>query len=116
MPKSSNREIMHASRVEGGMQVTYDKDTLLNPEQLGDHVKLFASLTMQPGDAMAPHEHTGDSEVYYIVAGTGEYTDNSEVYPVKAGDVLWCPDGSSHGMKNTGDTPLNFIALIIKSN
>ena len=33
---------------------------------------------------------------------------------VKAGDSTWTPDGSSHGLENTGDDDLVFMALIIK--
>ena len=32
---------------------------------------------------------------------------------VKAGDVTFTPDGKGHGLKNTGDTDLVFMALII---
>lgn len=115
MSRSSNRKITHASRIQDGIQVTYDKDALLSEEQMGEHVKLFASLTIQPGDRMAPHKHEGDSEAYYIVSGTGSYTDNGETYQVAPGDVLWCQDGGSHGMVNDGTDPLVIIALIIKS-
>ena len=32
---------------------------------------------------------------------------------VKAGDVTFTPDGQGHGMTNTGDEDLVFMALII---
>ena len=43
----------------------------------------------------------------------GDYNDNGTVRPVKAGDVTFTPDGKGHGLKNTGDTDLVFMALII---
>ncbi len=43
----------------------------------------------------------------------GDYNDNGVIRPVKAGDVTFTPDGKGHGMKNTGDTDLVFMALII---
>ena len=42
------------------------------------------------------------------------YHDNDKSYPVKAGDVTFCEDGGCHGLDNTGDTDLTFMALIIK--
>ena len=33
--------------------------------------------------------------------------------PVKAGDITITPDGKGHGLTNTGDTDLVFMALII---
>ena len=35
------------------------------------------------------------------------------VRPVKTGDVTFTPDNHGHGLKNTGDTDLVFMALII---
>jgi oxalate decarboxylase/phosphoglucose isomerase-like protein (cupin superfamily) len=32
---------------------------------------------------------------------------------VKAGDITFTPDGCGHGLDNTGDTDLVFMALII---
>ena len=48
-----------------------------------------------------------------ILRGEGDYNDNGTVRPVKAGDVTFTPDGKGHGLKNTGDTDLVFMALII---
>ena len=48
-----------------------------------------------------------------IICRTGIYNDNGTKYPVKAGDVTFTPDGKGHGLKNTGDTDLVFMALII---
>jgi len=33
---------------------------------------------------------------------------------VEPGDVLYCDDGSGHGIKNTGDEDLVFLALILR--
>ncbi len=46
-------------------------------------------------------------------AGEGNYDDNGRIRPVKAGDVTFTPDGMGHGLTNTGDTDLVFMALII---
>jgi mannose-6-phosphate isomerase-like protein (cupin superfamily) len=39
--------------------------------------------------------------------------DNGVDTPIKAGDVVVTGDGASHSIKNTGTTPLKFIAVII---
>ena len=39
--------------------------------------------------------------------------DNGVKRPVKAGDITITPDGKGHGLTNTGDTDLVFMALII---
>ncbi|MBP8900459.1 MAG: cupin domain-containing protein, partial [Blautia sp.] len=50
---------------------------------------------------------------YYILSGEGEYDDNGVKRPVKAGDITITPDGKGHGLANTGETDLVFMALII---
>nr|MCR4870471.1 cupin domain-containing protein [Atopobiaceae bacterium] len=47
--------------------------------------------------------------------GTGEYNDNGTIVEVGPGDTTICSDGELHCLKNTGDVPLEFIALILYS-
>ena len=78
-------------------------------------VATFAKATLAPGASVGYHVHTGDSEAYYFLAGSGEYEEGGAVFAVSAGDFTYTPDGDGHGVRNVGDTPLEFIALIIKS-
>ena len=75
---------------------------------------LYAHVTLEPGCTLGVHGHTGETETYYLLSGEGVYHDNDKSYPVKAGDVTFCEDGGTHGLDNTGDTELTFMALIIK--
>ena len=59
------------------------------------------------------HVHEGDTEIYYVVAGKAEYNDNGTITTIEAGDVTFTPSGTGHGINNTGDEPLEIIALII---
>ena len=44
----------------------------------------------------------------------GTYDDNGEKQPANPGDLFLCKDGDAHGIKNTGDEELTFMALILK--
>ena len=77
--------------------------------------RMFAVLTLKPGDSIGNHTHTGECEAYYILAGNAHITDNGEEYLLEAGDMMLCKDGDSHGIANAGDSPLEFIALILYS-
>ena len=57
-------------------------------------------------------KHHGESETYYIIKGQGEYDDNGTKRPVTVGDKTFTPDGCGHGIANTGDEDLVFMALI----
>ena len=87
---------------------------LLGPAELKDKCGMYASVTIEVGAALGYHEHHGEAEAYYILSGEGLYSDNGTPTPVKPGDVLYCADGTGHGLENTGSEPLVFMALIIK--
>lgn len=89
-------------------------ERLLTEEQLNGKCGLYAKVTLEPGCTLGVHGHTGETETYYLLSGEGVYHDNDKSYPVKAGDVTFCEDGGTHGLDNTGDTDLTFMALIIK--
>ena len=90
-------------------------EKILGPAEYGDKLGLYARVVVPPKAAVPYHQPVGDSESYYILSGEGEYNGNGVTRMVKAGDSTWTPDGSSHGLVNTGDTDLTFMALIIKS-
>ncbi len=77
--------------------------------------RMFNHMILAAGNTIGEHYHSGDSEFFYFLSGEGEYNDNGTVVTVKAGDTAICLDGQMHGLKNLGDTPLEFIALILYS-
>jgi len=93
---------------------------ILNLERLFDcsfmpkHLGMYSRAYLEPGACVGFHIHTDEAESYYILSGSGEYDDNGEIYLVEAGDLTYTPNGHGHGIKNTGDVVLEFIALIIK--
>ena len=61
------------------------KNALLYDKELGAHCRMYTEVVMPEGSDLAFHVHEGESETYYILAGTGIYNDNGTKYPVKAG-------------------------------
>lgn len=102
-----------AERVNGGAGFI-EKEELITPEQRGKGCRMFNRVTLQPGCEISHHEHHGEAETYYILSGCGVYEQDGETISVEAGDVTYCDDGHSHGLKNTGDAELAMIALILK--
>ena len=86
---------------------------ILGEKELNGKCGLYAQVTIEPGCSLGYHEHHNESETYYILSGQGDYDDNGTVRPVKAGDVTFTSDNHGQGLKNTGDTDLVFMALII---
>lgn len=77
--------------------------------------RLFNHMIVAPGNSIGSHMHEGDNEIFYFLSGTGEYNDNGTVVHVGPGDTAICNDGEVHGLVNTGNVPLEFIALILYS-
>lgn len=113
MTSKGEREVLKKEKMAGGEGHVLIEH-LINEEQSGAASRMFAEVTLEPGCTLGYHEHHGESETYYLLTGEGIYQDNDKEYPVKAGDVTFCDDNNGHGLKNTGDCDLKFIALILK--
>lgn len=88
---------------------------IMNPEEMQGKGRLFADNFLPPGASVGMHAHKGDMEAYFFLEGKGLYTSDTGDYEVEAGDVTIVDDNHEHGIKNIGDTPLRFIALILYS-
>ena len=54
-----------------------------------------------------PHKHV-DEEVLIVTRGKGEVYCGGQTTPVRAGAVMYSDPNVEHGIKNTGDKPLEF--------
>ena len=61
-----------------------------------------------PGGWLGHHRHE-PSEVYYVLRGTGIVVIDGEEYAVSAGNAVYIPSNSEHGIRNSGDDPLQFF-------
>ena len=82
-------------------------------EELNNKGRVYSRITIQPGNEFGYHEHHGESEIYYILSGTGLLSDNGNLVQVEAGDVAFTPDGHGHSIKNNGTEPLEIMALVL---
>ncbi|MBD8524503.1 cupin domain-containing protein [Pseudomarimonas arenosa] len=79
--------------------------------------KLGYNLTeLPPGKAAFPaHNHYGNEEMFYIIAGQGELRVGEQRIPLRAGDVIACPPGgpeTAHQIYNTSSSAdLRYLAV-----
>ena len=92
-----------------------EKTVVLAQEEMLLKGKTLAKLILHPGCEMGFHRHEGDSEFYFILSGSGEYCDNGTNRTVNCGDLCVVNSGEGHGLKNTGDSDMEVIALILYS-
>ena len=100
-----------AKKGKGEIFITH----LLTPKEMVGKCAMFAKVRIPVGASLGVHQHVDNNETYHILQGKGLYTDNDKTYEVKAGDTTYCAAGDKHGLENTGDEDLIFIALIINT-
>ncbi len=103
----------YREKMRGGEGTARVTPFIKGPAELNNKGRLFSRITLDPGSSIGYHVHEADSELFYFLAGKGEYSDNGTVYEVEAGDVAICETGHGHGVVNTGEDVLEMIAVIV---
>lgn len=106
--KQSTREHMRGGEKEVAVLDIMDKGTM-------EHCRMFSRLTLKSGASIGEHQHTGETEYYWILKGEGIVTESDGEHKVEAGDVVVTGGGASHAIRNDGREDLVFLALIILS-
>lgn len=68
--------------------------------------------TLVPGASIGPHRHETNSEIVYIIIGTGTAWMDGGTEPLRPGVCHYCPMGHEHGMINDGDEDLVIFTVV----
>lgn len=82
-------------------------------EELKGKARLCAKITINPDSSIGLHQHDNEEEIFYIINGQGMVNDNGTFSEVGVGDSIITGNGASHAVENTGDTPLEMMAVIL---
>ncbi len=85
---------------------------LATQEQMYGHCRVFAHVTIQPGNSIGDHPHDGDTEFYYILKGHPTFNDTGTMVTLHPGDCGATGYGETHGLINNTDEVVELIALI----
>ena len=66
-------------------------------------------VEMEPGGRQHIHAHVTE-QCYFILEGRGQMTVGEETREVKAGDSIFVPSSTKHGLLNTGDGVLRYLS------
>ncbi|MBT3319618.1 MAG: cupin domain-containing protein [Clostridia bacterium] len=75
--------------------------------------RLFSVMVLEKGCSAGRHDHTGETEIYYVIEGEGIINDNGTIRPFRTGDCNVCGDGDFHSVSNENDETLKMIAVIV---
>jgi quercetin dioxygenase-like cupin family protein len=99
-----------ASAQQQGIQRT---DVLRNDLSVPDREVIQVLVDFAPGTSFPRHSHPGE-EIAYVVAGKLEYRrDGRPAVILEAGDALFIPAGTVHGVTNLGGDKGSELATYI---
>ena len=93
-----------------------DKTTLkeiIHPKN--DELELNFSLahaSLKKGESSVPHCLLNQTEVYYVLNGSGKIKIEEEYQNINKGDVVLVPAGAKQHVDNQGDEPLEFLCIV----
>lgn len=67
---------------------------------------------LEPGSSIGMHKHETNSEIIYILSGTGRMIFDDWEEELNPGDCHYCPKGHSHSLINSGSEDLVFFAVV----
>jgi len=85
---------------------------IVNKEEMYNHARLCANMTLKKNCGVGYHEHHGEKEIYVILKGKAVYTEDDQTYEMNVGDVSICESGHGHAILNKEDEDLEVLAII----
>lgn len=67
---------------------------------------------LAPGASIGYHKHETNSEIIYIIKGSGKVRYDNVEMPVKEGQCHYCPKGHFHCLINDSANELHFFAVV----
>ena len=65
-----------------------------------------------PGQEQKPHSHEDSDKLYYVVEGVGIFRVAGETREVGPGNVIHCPAGVEHAVKNDSGGTLTLLVMM----
>ena len=101
---------------EGEMQVEQlpwgPHDWLCRPGLTDAEDLLLVRVHMPPGEGHKFHRHPEMEEIIYVLSGSAEQWVDREKRILTAGQIAHIPKNVVHGTYNSGDVPLEFLAIL----
>ena len=97
-------------RLRGGEGCAHLKPLL---SEMPKNVKLFNTITLDPGSSIAYHVHENETEIFYLLSGKARVSDDGVIHELTAGDSMATGHGHGHSVESIGEEPLVLLAAIV---
>jgi quercetin dioxygenase-like cupin family protein len=106
--------IFHASGTEWQPHPRLRGIRIKSLENSGTFEKASVTLVqIDPGGVIEPHSHEAGYETAYVISGTGILTLPDGDIALGPGDGVTVPPQTVHSLRNTGDEPVEILAVHI---
>ena len=78
----------------------------------GSRFHQASRVELDPGGVIPEHLHADNEEIYWILSGSGFFLDDGIETAAGPGDLLLTRQGHRHGLRNSGNGPLVFLAIV----
>ena len=95
----------------GGKIVKEDDRYIVKDNTILNNLVL-SSTRLNSEKETSGHNHSGQEEIYFFIAGQGEMQLDDNKFPVNPKDIILVKDGSFHKVYNTNDEELYFICIL----
>lgn len=85
---------------------------LSTPEATGSDQFITVRVEVEAGNGHAFHKHPDMEEIIYILSGRAEQWLEDEKQILEKDEAVFIPENIVHAIYNTGDEPLNFLAIL----
>jgi len=99
--------------IRGGLGKARLVEYLSSGDMIGE-VTFLSTVKLEPGSTIGDHPHPDAEEFYLILEGKGVGVLDGETFEVEPGDGYLCRAGHAHSLRNTGEEPLTFLALLTR--
>lgn len=113
MLRTSEEFRLHSENCHGGEGKVYISWAVERGEsELG--LQFVHDNIVDSGAAIGEHFHSDSEEVYHLLEGDGVLILDGVEHPFHAGDISLLRRGHSHGVRNTGATPMRLLVWQLK--
>ena len=110
--KLNEREDSRKENLKDGVGYI-DFKQIATSEELFNKIKMYSTLTINPGSSIGYHSHVGEEEIMLINKGSGLYNDDGKESVVEQGDVTICFENHYHSITNNTNEDLQIVAIIL---
>lgn len=68
--------------------------------------------SLEPGASIGVHTHDTNSEIIFMIKGTGTVLYDGGMESLPAGNCHYCPKGHSHSLRNESGETIEFYAVV----